>query len=148
MKLNFLIPSILIISLSSNAQNPVTWNYAIKEVADKTYEVRLTASIQNGWHLYSQKQPEDAIALPTEIEFKKNPLVELKDKVKEIGNLEKYLDKTLDIEAWQYSDKLEFVQTVKLKVNAKTNIAGSIKFQTCNSEKCLPPKTVTFSLSI
>ncbi len=55
--------------------NPVQWTYTAKKIADKTYEVHLTASIQNNWHLYSQTQPEDAINQPTEILFNKNPLV-------------------------------------------------------------------------
>ena len=148
MKASIIISVILFSALQMQGQNPVSWSYTVKKVSDKTYEVRLTASIQSGWHLYSQKQPEDAIALPTEIVFNKNPLVELKDKVKESGKLQKYRDKTLDVEAWQYSDKVDFVQTVKLKANAKTAINGSIEYQVCNDEKCLPPKIVTFSLSI
>lgn len=148
MKTTIIISAILLSTLQMQGQNPVSWRYAVTKVSDKTYEVRLTATIENGWHLYSQKQPEDAIALPTEIRFNKNPLLELKEKVKENGEMEKYKDKTLDIEAWQYSGKVEFVQTVKLKANVKTAINGSIEYQVCTDEKCLKPKTVTFSLSI
>lgn len=81
------------------AQSPVQWNLSAQNVNDKEYEIKLTATIQPGWHLYSQKQPEDAIALPTKIVFNKNPLLELKDKVKEQGKLEKYKDNTLEVEA-------------------------------------------------
>jgi thiol:disulfide interchange protein DsbD len=133
----------------ANAQlNPVSWSFTSKKIDDKTYEVRLTASIQQGWHLYSQTQPDDAIAQPTTIKFNKNPLLNLDGKVKEEGKMEKFHDAKLDLSANQYSGKVEFVQTIKLKARAKTNASGSVKFQTCNDEKCLPPRTVTFSVAL
>ena len=51
----------------------------------KTYEIHMTATIQTGWHLYSQTQPEDAIAIPTGIKFTSNPLVTAEGPVKEVG---------------------------------------------------------------
>jgi thiol:disulfide interchange protein DsbD len=143
--------TILILSVSvffSQAQNPVSWSFNAKKTGDKTYEVVLTATIQKGWHLYSQTQPEDAIAIPTEIIFNKNPLVTAEGKIKELGKLEKFHDKTLDVTANQYSNKVDFVQVVKLRGNAKTNISGTVEFQTCNDEKCLPPKKINFNLSL
>jgi thiol:disulfide interchange protein DsbD len=133
--------------LTSRAQmlNPVTWNWSAKKVSDKVYELRITANIQSGWHLFSQVQPEDAIAEPTLISFNKNPLLSLDGKLNEEGKLEKFHDPKLDISANQYSKKVDFVQLIKLKANAKTNVSGNIRFQTCNDEKCLPPKTIAFS---
>ena len=70
------------------------------------------------------------------------------EKIKEMGSLEKFHDKKLDVSANQYSNKVDFVQVVKLKASAKTNISGSVEFQTCNDEKCLPPRTVNFNVAI
>ena len=53
--------------ISVTGQNPVTWNYTAKKIADKKYELHLTATIQSNWHLYSQTQPMEAIAIPTSI---------------------------------------------------------------------------------
>lgn len=148
MKSIFTIAVLSLSVLSVRAQNPVSWSFNAKKTGDKTYEVVLTATIQKGWHLYSQTQPEDAIAIPTEIVFNKNPLVATEGKVKEVGKLEKFHDKTLDVTANQYSNKVDFVQVIKVKGNAKTNISGTVEFQTCNDEKCLPPKKVNFNLSL
>lgn len=130
------------------AQNPVTWSFSTNKISDKTYEVHLTATIQSGWHVYSQTQPDDAIAIPTGIKINSNPLLMLDGKIKEIGKMEKYHDAKLEISANQYSGKVDFVQVVKLKTSAKTNVTGSVEFQTCNDEKCLPPKTVNFTIAI
>jgi thiol:disulfide interchange protein DsbD len=112
--------------------------------------VRITANIQSGWHLYSQKQPDDAIAEPTKITFAKNPLVKLDGDIKEEGKLEKFRDTKIDppISAHQYSSRVEFVQMVKMKASAKTKVNGTVRFQTCNDERCLPPKTVSFSIAL
>ena len=59
--LSFLLTNVII------AQNPITWQFQSVKKGDQQYEVVLKAIIQPGWHLYSQKQPEDAIAIPTEI---------------------------------------------------------------------------------
>ncbi len=134
---------------AANAQlNPVSWTYSAKKIADKTYELHMTATIQSGWHLYSQTQPEDAIAEPTTVTINKNPLLTLEGKINEEGKMEKFHDEKLEVSANQYSSTVSFVQVVKLKAKAKTNVSGSIRFQTCNDEKCLPPKTVTFSVAL
>jgi Disulphide bond corrector protein DsbC len=139
----------MIAAIGAHAQlNPVIWSFSSKKTADKTYELKLTASIQDGWHLYSQTQPQDAIAEPTQISFNKNPLLSLDGKPKEDGKMEKFHDAKLDLSANQYSSQVTFIQTVKLKTNAKTKVTGAVKFQTCNDEKCLPPKSVTFSIAL
>jgi thiol:disulfide interchange protein DsbD len=128
--------------------NPVSWTFTSKKISDKTYELHLTATMQSGWHLYSQVQPEDAVAIPTGFKLNNNPLVTLDGKIKEIGKMEKFHDAKLDISANQYAEKVDFVQVVKLKSNVKTNITGSVEYQTCDDKKCLPPKTVTFSIPV
>ena len=142
----FIVMSLAVYLLQ--AQNPVSWSFSSKKLADKTFEVHLTANIQLGWHLYSQDQPEDAIAIPTSVKINNNPLLKLDGKIKEVGKMEKFKDKTLGIAAHQYSNKVDFVQVVKLKSNAKTNVSGSVEFQTCDDKKCLPPKTVNFNVSL
>ena len=136
-------------TITINAQlNPVSWSFTSKKVADKTYEVHLTATMQSGWHLYSQTQPDDAVVNPTAFKINNNPLLSLEGKIKEVGKMQKFHDAKLEISANQYADKVDFVQVVKLKANAKTNVTGNVEFQTCDDKKCLPPKTVNFSIAV
>ncbi|MCC7401676.1 MAG: hypothetical protein IT214_09340 [Chitinophagaceae bacterium] len=150
MKKIFIIIAAFIFAGQAQSQipDPVSWNFSSKKTGDKTYEIRLTASIQSGWHLYSQVQPQDAIAIPTGIKFNANPLVVMDKKVKEVGKMEKFHDEKLQLSANQYSNKVDFVQVVRLKASAKTNVSGSVEFQTCDDKKCLPPKTVNFSIAL
>lgn len=139
----------LLLTLGAAAQiNPVSWTYAAKKLSADVYEIHLTANIQPGWHLYAQTQPKDAIAQPTTFRFSKHPLLVFEGGVKEVGKLEKFKDEVLDVSAYQYSNKVVFVQRVKLKGKAKTKVNGQLEYQVCDDEKCLPPKKVNFSVAI
>lgn len=145
-----ILASLVSMAIWADAQviSPVLWSYSAQKTGDKTYEIHITATIQNTWHLYSQIQPSDAIVMPTEIKFKSNPLVTLDGKIKEVGKMEAYHDKQLKISANQYSDKVDFVQKIKLKTSSKTSIVGSVQFQTCDDKKCLPAKKIDFSIAL
>ena len=148
-KFIFILTSVFMVAIASaQGLNPVSWSFSSKKISDNVYELQMVATIQNGWHVYSQSQPKDAIAQPTTVVFNKNPLLQLDGKVKEVGNLEKFKDKELDISANQYSNKVTFVQRVKLRGKAKTNVTGKLTYQTCNDEKCLPAKTINLSIAL
>jgi thiol:disulfide interchange protein DsbD len=138
----------LFATMAVSAQNPVTWTFTSKKLSDNSYEIHMTATIDKGWHLYSQVQPDDAVAGPTTFTITGNPLIELSGKIKEVGKMEKFHDKELEISANQYSEKVDFVQVIKLKGKVKTSFSGSVEFQTCDDKKCLPPKTVNFKVAL
>ncbi|HET9056562.1 MAG TPA: protein-disulfide reductase DsbD domain-containing protein [Chitinophagaceae bacterium] len=132
----------------AQSKTKVTWTYAAKKIGDKKYELRLAATIQGGWHLYSQNLDADAIALPTTISFKKNPLITIQGKVKENGKLIAEYDKATQSNSKYYKDKVEFVQLVTLKTKAKTSISGEVEFMVCDDKSCLPPSKVPFTIAI
>lgn len=139
--------SIFILSaFYSQAQkmNPVSWNFQAVKKADKQYDIILTANVESPWHIYSQFVKKGPV--PTTIEFKSNPLVLIKGAVKEIGKLEKNFDKNFDAEISYYSNKVQFVQSVSLKVTSKTKLSGTIEYMVCNDEKCLPPISIPFEV--
>lgn len=125
----------------------VKWTYSAKKVGDKTYEVRLKAMVDEGWHIYSQSTPEGG-PLPSKISFSKNPLVVLDGKVKEDGDMKVYYEPAFDVEVYAYADKVDFVQVVKLKSNAKTKVNGSVEFMACMEGKCTAPMKQPFSVVV
>ncbi len=131
----------------SQIENPVQWSFSSKKINATTYEVHLTATIEDGWHVYSQTTP-DGGPVPTAVSFSKNPLLTLEGKVREVGKLEKRFEELFGVQVFQFSGKVDFVQPIKLKVKAKTNISGNIKFMACNDEMCLPPKAVSFAVQL
>lgn len=134
---------------AQNSKNIVTWSFSMKETAtDSIFELHITATIQSGWHLYSQTQPPEAIAIPTSILINPNFFLVYQGKIKEVGKLEHFHDKQLDIKADQYSKTVTFIQRIKVKAKIKTSVTGTIEFQVCNDEKCLPPTEEKFDVKI
>ncbi|MEI9944255.1 MAG: protein-disulfide reductase DsbD domain-containing protein [Chitinophagaceae bacterium] len=150
MKRNVLFFLVLSLSLTGFAQNspePVKWSFTAKKIADKKYEVHLTATIEREWHIYSQTTP-DGGPVATTITFAANPLASMDGAVAEVGKLEKHFEDLFGVEVKQFSDKVDFVQVVVFKANVKTNISGTVKFMVCNDKMCLPPKSLPFSIAL
>lgn len=149
MKKSILSSIALLITLFSMAQieNPVEWSFTTKKINATTYEVHMTAKIQDGWHIYSQSTPAGG-PVPTAIAYTKNPLLVLKGKIAEVGKVERHHEPLFGVDVIQFSSKVDFVQTVTLKSKAKTALRGSIEFMTCNDHECLPPRTEKFSIDI
>ena len=103
-----LILLILLAPVIGLAQSPVQWTFSTEKVKSNQYRVHLTAKIQSGYHIFSMTQPEDAIVNPTRINFNSMSDVEDIGALKEEGTLEKVKDAILEIESWQFSDKVNF----------------------------------------
>lgn len=148
MKRTLLIACSLLFVVSSGiAQAVVDWKFESKKLADKKYEVKLIALVKNPWHIYSTTTP-DGGPLPTKITFTKNPLTALDGNIREVGKLETHFEEVFEVDTRYFNDKVEFVQVVNLKGNAKTNITGTVEYMACNDKECLPPKSVPFSIAL
>ncbi len=133
--------------LFSQVLNPVSWSVTSKKLKDKTYEVHLTATVNKGWHIYSQFTPEGG-PVPTSISFTKNPLFDLVGNAKESGKLEQRHEEIFGVDVKQFSDKVDFVQVLKLKSPVKTSANISVEYMVCNDRQCLPPVTKKFSVAL
>jgi len=146
-KILLIICSIVISTATFSQSDVVDWKFESKKLADNKYEVKLIAMVKNPWHIYSTTTP-DGGPLPTKISFTKNPLTVFDGKLKEVGKLETHFEEVFDIDTKYFNNKVEFVQVVNLKGNAKTNIAGTVEFMACNDKECLPPRSVPFSIAL
>lgn len=147
-RLSLSVIALLVTAFSfAQRQNPVSWNYeAIKKTAD-TYEIVLTATVEEPWHIYSQNTGKGG-PIPTTVVFKPNPLVTKTGKVKELGKLEKVFDKNFNTDVLYFSDKVKFVQLVKVKGGIKTNLSGTVEYMVCDESQCLPPVKKSFDLKL
>ena len=126
-------------------QDVVTWTFTTNKIADKTYEVHLTASVEESWHIYSQSTPPGG-PLATNVQFNKNPIWMKFGNVQEVGKMEKKHDPTFDVDIYYYEDKVDFVQVVKLKSMVKTTVSGFVKYMACDDHRCLQPQKTPFTL--
>ena len=135
MKATLLSLLVTLVSAAAMAQSSkeVKWAFSSKKIADKTYEVQITATVNGGWHIYSQKVGVDG-PIPTSFTFTKNPLVVLEGTPNEVGKVISKNEEVWGGVVKYYENKVVFVQKVKVK-GGKTNLAGKVEYMVCNDEK-------------
>ena len=132
--------------LFAQSTKQVKWNFSSKKIADKTFEVHMTATINGNFHMYAQDGGDGPVS--TTFSFTKNPLLVLDGKVKESGKMKKVFEEAFSSEVRYYENTVDFVQVVKVRGTAKNNLAGKVEFMVCNEKECLPPATVDFTIPI
>jgi len=149
MKHLFTLLSVLMITTIVSAQSAkqVKWTYTAKKIADKTYEVHITATMNGNWHIYAQNVGVEG-PIPTAFTFTKNPLLTFDGKPKEVGKVIKKKEEVWGGVVNYYEKSVNFIQIVKVKGNVKTNIAGKVEFMVCDDHQCLPPSEVDFTVNI
>lgn len=151
--MKFFLLTLLLIALNTTncvcqILSPIKWRYSTLKVSNNTYKISFKATIQSGWHIYSQVQPKKAIVQPLQFAFSKNSQLLFEGKPKEIGKIIKGIDKSINTEDYHYVKNLEVIQIVKVNYNNPTILKGTISYQTCNNEMCLPPEDFEFSIPL
>jgi thiol:disulfide interchange protein DsbD len=143
----FIIGLIVGYTLLAQSSKQVKWAFTSRKIAEKTFEVHMTATINGNYHLYAQNAGVEG-PLPTAFVFTKNPLLMLDGKVKEVGKLVKKYESAWSGSVNYYEKTVNFIQTVKVRGAAKTNLAGKVEFMVCDDNLCLPPAEIPFSIVI
>ena len=149
-KIIFLFSILFSVSLSHDvvAQilNPVKWSFETKKISDTEYDLLAKAKLEKGWYTYSQFIGDNG-PIATLLTFKPNAQYQLVGKADEVSDHKKSgFDKIFEMNITKFAEEVWFVQRVK--VTGSTDIKGSVTFQTCDDEKCLPPADEDFSFKI
>jgi hypothetical protein len=135
-----LIACWLLCSNFSFGQNSQYVQWRFKAEYNNPHEAILTftASVQSGWHLYSQYLKEGG-PLPTHFVFELNEDFVRVGEVEEKGERTTFHDKTYNMEITWYSGVVTFAQKVRLHQPA-TKIFGKIEYMICSNHVCIPNK--------
>ena len=120
MQFSLIIPFVVVSVLAGNllnAQSPVTWTYQAIKIQEDEFEIRLTATIKDGWHIYASKQGESFIGKATNVKFNPHPLIVMQGNVKEVGNIIKTKEELMGIESLEIRNKVEYIQKIKVKTH-------------------------------
>lgn len=144
----FLLVLLFVICTTANAQeNPIHWDASIKKLDKNTYELRLKANADEGWHIYSQHTTEGG-PLPTKVSISDNPVLTVEQEVKEVGDKLTKFEPLFKVNVMYYNKQLELVTKITRKIKVKTMLSGQVEYMTCNDTKCLPSKTFSFNLKV
>lgn len=124
---------------------PVKWSYAAKKINDKEAVIFLKATIDNGWHIYSQNVKEGG-PIKTEFKFKPSKEYTLVGKTSEPTPVTKF-ESAFKMNVSYFETEVIFQQKVKL-IAGKATVKGQLEYMTCNNKQCLPPEDVDFTVDV
>lgn len=139
---------LITLSFSAKAQllDPVSWSYSSKKLSSTEAELLIKATIDPGWHLYSQFIKEGG-PVPTSFKFNPSPDYSLIGKVTESPRAVSAFDKNFSMQIAWHENEVVFAQKIKLK-SPKTTVSGSLEFMVCDDKQCLPPAEVEFKIPV
>jgi len=140
-----LLLSVLIPVRAQMGESPVSWKQEVKTLGAGEYELILQASIEEGWHVYSQHTAEGG-SLPTEFTFvDAGTAYELDGPTEESETVTEYND-VFEVEETFFKDRAEFHQRIHLLDTNLRQVQLELFYQVCK-EVCIPEeRTFYFSL--
>jgi len=142
----------LILALPGLSQklNPVDWSLAVEPATAAPgghVLARMTAKMDEGWHLYALSVPPPIIA--TKITLEDNPAVESYKIYSPKPHTA--FDQNFGFNLDTFEKEAVFLVDVQLAKNAPAGpleLTAKARYQTCNNKSCLPPRTVSAAATL
>jgi cytochrome c biogenesis protein CcdA/thioredoxin-related protein len=149
MKYTVLLLSILL-SLSSAAQvyQPVKWSTSVSGINSDSATLLFQASIEKGWHIYSQHLAIENGPIPTQFTFLNSDNYTLAGNTMEEKPLTHpepaYGNQVLSY----FSGRVSFKQKIILRTDHEFKLSSSVTFMVCSDSLCLSPETEDFVINV
>jgi thiol:disulfide interchange protein DsbD len=136
---------------SAQRLDPVQWTLTSdtnKTAPGSSVTLRLTAKLDEGWHLYSPTTPKGG-PIPTTIALADSPpiagfkLYQPKP--------ERKFDPNFNLDTETFQKEVVFWLTAELKKDAPAgplDVTAQVRYQSCTDKQCLPPKRKSPSLTL
>lgn len=118
-------------------ERPISWKYKLTEdTIPGQYIVEAKAILQSGWHIFTNEPGGDGLLMPTEFEL------DADSSMTDIGPIElvgKVIQKEFEgvglVNYFEQEGGFRRIVTLKEKMQ----LTGTVRYQICNDEMCLPP---------
>ena len=138
-----LLFSLLCVAVTMNAQmhEPIKCETSWEIVSDGVAELRISATIEDGWHLYSTELEDGPTAATLVVETIEGASLDgkLGFEGKEIA---KY-DDMFGMDVRYFEEKVTFIQRFAIESDNYT-VQGYFQYGACDDQSCLPPTNVEF----
>jgi hypothetical protein len=136
---------LLLLALPLAAQNNVLSVAPAGQVGGKrgeSFQLKTSLQLQNGYHLNSNK-PDDPYLIPLKLTWDAATVETVSVSFPE-PKKERYAfsDKPLSV----FTGDFAITSTLKPKVAGFTVLTGKLRYQACNHNACLPPKTIDIKI--
>ena len=134
-----------VLTMQAQMQDPVHFKSELKTGKNAEAEIVFTATIDQGWHVYSTDLGQDG---PIEATFNvvKMDGAEKVGKLTPKGNVIKKYDEMFGMELKYFERQVTFVQKIRF-TKPKYDIDCYLEYGACNDQSCLPPTQVELSAS-
>jgi DsbC/DsbD-like thiol-disulfide interchange protein len=142
------LPFCLYISaLGQRPSEVVQWTSTTTKSTATSAAVKLSAQIEDGWHVYALSQPPGG-PTPLRISLPAGSGVELEKPVVET-EVSRHLDPNFKMETLYYLKAANFNLAIK-KTGPTTSetVPIDVRFQACNDRLCLPPYTAHLTVQL
>ncbi|MCH2023380.1 MAG: thioredoxin family protein [Saprospiraceae bacterium] len=133
----------------TSPKNPVSWTINFNKVSDKEVDLVATATIAEGWYVYSQTLESDDGPVPTSINYEDSANIEWGTNLESATvpeNKLKMLDEVFEMELTKFKHDFTITQRLKIKDLDKP-VTGFLEYMTCDATKCMPPTAVDFTFN-
>lgn len=127
---------------SAQVYNPVSWDTSVEKNESGNYILISTASIEGGWHLYSQHIGEGG-PIPTTFYYPEE--IKTLGETKEGEGIE-IDDPIFGMPIKYFGGKAVFKQ--KIEVQDLSFVDVTVEYMVCDDERCLPPKEVVLTYNL
>jgi len=147
MKKIILLLTLLVVSYGqAQIVEPVKWETSVLKISDTAFDLIATATIDSGWHLYSQIVPEDG-PRPTVFSFESNGFFLKKgNTIEEEGHTVD--DPVFEMRIKYFENKAIFKQRIKLKKKKDFTVNGTVEFMACNDIQCTAPTEIDLTFNV
>ena len=143
----------LALAAAASAAPPIPAHWTIEPLKraiapGAAFSLTLTVQIQPGWHLYALEEPEGG-PLPTEIGLAQGDPLSLLDVTEPEPH--KIPDPVTHALAGLFQNTVSFtlkVRAPRTKLQPGTVSHVLVRYQTCNDQVCLPPRTEVLALPL
>ena len=143
--LGFLLMVVGCLSAMAQMQDPVHFKTEWKKISATEAEIVFTATIDNGWHVYSTDLGDGGPTSAT-IEFETMTGAQAQGKLTPGAGEIKKMDPIFEMEVKFFEGTAKFSHKIKL-TGGEYKVAGYLQYGACNDENCMPPTSVDFSFS-
>jgi len=147
----FLAFAVLATTAAWAAEDPVQWSLTPEQSSvapGGAMLVRLTATLEPGWHLYSPTTPKGG-PIPTSLVLAQGPAIRLV-RIYE-PKPDRRFDANFQLDTETFEKEAVFLVVVEVRRDAAAgplDLTAQVRYQSCNDRMCLPPKRKTASASI
>jgi thiol:disulfide interchange protein DsbD len=117
---------------------PVKWKFSTEKISDKEFNLVMTATIEDKWHLYSQHFDAGG-PMPLEIKYTKSDKYKLVGTTSESPTPTAEYDDVFMVNVKYFTKKATFKQKIEVLADASFSVKAELNGQACFEDgQCLP----------